>query len=119
MSDKAETAAIRLWRDRAHLREQERDEAQARARIAEEKVAILTAENDRLADEVARLRALLTPDAAQARAEIGPGQSEKLLVGIESRAMLGGETPSDRGRFHRAEQKTRERQRESSFKSCQ
>src|SRR5919199_1922253 len=49
MSDKAETAAIRLWRDRAHLREQERNEAQARARIAEEKVAILTAENDRLA----------------------------------------------------------------------
>jgi hypothetical protein len=69
MSDKAETAAIRLWRDRAHLREHERDEAQARARIAEEKVAILTAENDRLADEIARLRALLTPDAAQARAE--------------------------------------------------
>ena len=28
MSDKAETAAIRLWRDRVHLREQERDEAQ-------------------------------------------------------------------------------------------
>src|SRR3954464_11746907 len=69
MSDKAETAAIRLWRDRAHLREQERDEAQARARIAEEKVAILTAENDRLADEIAPLRALLTPGAAQARAE--------------------------------------------------
>ena len=69
MSDKAETAAIRLWRDRAHLREQERNEAQARARIAEEKIAILTAENDRLADEIARLRALLTPDAAQARAE--------------------------------------------------
>src|SRR3954463_2084207 len=69
MSDKAETAAIRLWRDRAHLREHERDEAQARARIAEEKVAILTAENDRLADEIARLRALFTPDAAQARAE--------------------------------------------------
>ena len=69
MSDKAETAAIRLWRDRAHLREHERDEAQARARIAEERVAILTAENDRLADEVAPLRALLTPDAAQARAE--------------------------------------------------
>ena len=69
MSDKAEAAAIRLWRDRAHLREHERDEAQARARIAEEKVAILTAENDRLADEIARLRALLNPDAAQARAE--------------------------------------------------
>jgi hypothetical protein len=69
MSDKAETAAIRLWRDRVQLREQERNEAQARARIAEEKVAILTVENDRLADEIARLRALLTPDAAQARAE--------------------------------------------------
>ena len=69
MSDKAETAAVRLWRDRAHLREHERDEAQTRARIAEEKVAILTAENDRLADEIARLRALFTPDAAQARAE--------------------------------------------------
>jgi hypothetical protein len=54
MSDKAETAAIRLWRDRAHLREHERDEAQARARIAEEKVAILTAENDRLADEIVK-----------------------------------------------------------------
>jgi hypothetical protein len=69
MSDQAEAAAIRLWRDRAHLREHERDEAQARVQIAEEKVAILTAENDRLADEVARLRALLNPDAAQARAE--------------------------------------------------
>jgi hypothetical protein len=68
MSDKAEAAAIRLWRDRAHLREHERDEAQARARIAE-KVAILTAENDRLADEIARLRALLNPGAAEARAE--------------------------------------------------
>jgi hypothetical protein len=69
MSDKAEAAAIRLWRDRAHLREHERDEAQARARVAEEKVAILTAENNRLADEIARLRALLNPDAAQARVE--------------------------------------------------
>src|SRR3954449_10565983 len=69
MSDNAETAASRLWRDQVHLREEERDEAGARARIAEENVAILTAENDRLADEIARLRALLTPDAAQARAE--------------------------------------------------
>ena len=68
-SDNAEFAATRLWRDRAQLREQERNEAQARARIAEEKVAILTAENDRLATEIARLRAQLTPDAAQARAE--------------------------------------------------
>ena len=69
MSDKAETAAVRLWRDRAHLREHERNEAQARVRIAEQKVAILTAENNRLTDEIARLRALLNPDAAQARAE--------------------------------------------------
>ena len=30
----------------------------------------LRLENDRLADEVARLRALFTPDAAQARTEI-------------------------------------------------
>ena len=69
MSDNAETAAIRLWRDRAQVREQERNDAETRARIAEQKVAILTAENDRLAAENARLRALLTPDAAQARAE--------------------------------------------------
>ena len=83
MSDKAETAAIRLWRDRAHLREQERDEAQARARIAEEKVAILTTENDRLADEIARLRALLTPDAARARSETEQ-QMEDLRTGLLS-----------------------------------
>src|SRR5215217_3712666 len=69
MSDTAENAATRLWRDRAQLREQERNEAQAKARIAEEKVAILTAENDQLATEIARLRALLAPDAARARAE--------------------------------------------------
>src|ERR671928_813022 len=69
MSDNAETAAIRLWRDRAQLREQERNDAETRARIAEQKVAILSAENDRLAAENARLRALLAPDAAQARAE--------------------------------------------------
>ena len=37
MSDN-ENAATRLWRDRVQLREQERDEAQARARLAEEKV---------------------------------------------------------------------------------
>ena len=69
MSDNAETAAIRLWRDRVQVREQERNDAEIRARIAEQKVAILTAENDRLATENARLRALLAPDAAQARAE--------------------------------------------------
>jgi hypothetical protein len=65
MSGRAETAVTRLWRDRAQLREQERDEAQARARIAEEKVAALRAELDRLANENARLRALLTPDTVR------------------------------------------------------
>ena|SRR3712207_2795999 len=69
MSDNAENAATRLWRDRAQLREQERNEAQVRARIAEEKVAILTAENERLATEISRLRGQATPDAAKARAE--------------------------------------------------
>src|SRR4051794_214332 len=58
MSDNAENAATRLWRDRVHLREQERNEAQARARLAEEKVAVLTAENDEIVAENARLRDL-------------------------------------------------------------
>jgi hypothetical protein len=69
MSDQNETVASRLWRDRAQIREQERNEAQTRLRIAEEKVAILTAENDRLTAENARLRALLNPDATRARSE--------------------------------------------------
>jgi predicted nuclease with TOPRIM domain len=97
MGDIAENAASRLWRDRAQLREQERNEVQARARVAEENVATLTAENDRLAsknthlrdqndrlavevarlgalndrltDENVRLRTQLMPDAARAHAE--------------------------------------------------
>jgi|SRR3954451_7366009 predicted nuclease with TOPRIM domain len=63
MSDTAEDAAARLWRDRVQIREQERDEAQARVRIAEQNIASLAAENarlcgqnDRLAMEIARLR---------------------------------------------------------------
>ena len=48
MADAAENVTNRLWRDRAQIREDERDEAQARARLAEEKVAALTAENDQL-----------------------------------------------------------------------
>jgi regulator of replication initiation timing len=51
------------------IREQERNDAQSRARLAEEKVAILVAENDLLTAENARLRALLNPDAARVRAE--------------------------------------------------
>jgi hypothetical protein len=67
MSD--ETVATRLWRDRVQIREQERDDALSRARIAEEKLAILMAENDRLSAENARLRAMQNPDARQARTE--------------------------------------------------
>ena len=52
----AETAAARLWRDRAEIRVHERDEARAQVRIAEQKLVILTAENDRLASENAQLR---------------------------------------------------------------
>ncbi|MET0528368.1 MAG: hypothetical protein ABW003_08480 [Microvirga sp.] len=70
MGDKDETVAARLWRDRVQIREQERDDALARLKVAEEKVAILTAEISRLAAENIRLRALLNPDAAvQARSE--------------------------------------------------
>ena len=84
MSDRADSAATRLWQDRVQLREQERNEAQQQARTAEQKVALLTAENerlatehahlagqnDRLATEVARLRALLAPDPARAETEL-------------------------------------------------
>ena len=43
MSDRTEPAVTRLWHDRVQLREQERDEALRRARVAEEKVAVLEA----------------------------------------------------------------------------
>lgn len=69
MSDKSETVADRLWRDRAQIREQERNEVLARLRIADEKVAILMAENERLAAENARLRTLLQPDTTRVRTE--------------------------------------------------
>jgi predicted RNase H-like nuclease (RuvC/YqgF family) len=82
--------AVRLWRDRAHLREQERDEAQVQARVAAEKLASLTAENARLVSEIARLRDLieelaaenarlraqLLADPSRARAEIEQGMEE-------------------------------------------
>jgi regulator of replication initiation timing len=69
MSNKDETPATRLWRDKAQIREQERDEARARLRVAEEKVAILMAENAQLTAENARLRGLLNPNAGRARSE--------------------------------------------------
>jgi hypothetical protein len=69
MSSENESVAGRLWRDRAQIREQERDEVQARLRVAEEKVKILMAENNQLAAENARLRAVLNPDPRRARSE--------------------------------------------------
>ena len=69
MSDEAGSVAVRLWRDRARLREEERNDAQARLRIAQEKVAILMAENERLEAENERLRALHAPDESVTQAE--------------------------------------------------
>ncbi len=69
MSSENESVAGRLWRDRAQIREQERDDARARLKIAEEKVAILLAENDRLAAENTRLRERVNPNAGRARNE--------------------------------------------------
>lgn len=70
MPGEPDSVATRLWRDRVQVREQERNEALARARIAEEKVALLSAENEYLASEVGRLRALIDPDERRTRAEI-------------------------------------------------
>src|SRR3954453_14280527 len=57
MSSTAESAIARLWRDRVRRREQERNEAQTRACAAEERLAALTAETERLACENALVRA--------------------------------------------------------------
>ena len=57
MSNTAESAMARLWRDRVQRREQERNEAQTRACVAEERLAALTAETERLARENALVRA--------------------------------------------------------------
>ena len=61
MSDQNETAAARLWRDRVQIREQERDDARARVRIAEDKVALLMAENDQLPELALRLNSRCRP----------------------------------------------------------
>jgi hypothetical protein len=90
MSDNAENATARLWRDRAQIREQERNEAQLRAGIAEEKVAILMAENNQLSAEVERLRGLLTPDAMRARAE-----TEQQMAALKTELLSLLDQPSD------------------------
>ena len=69
MDQGAGDAAARLWRDKAERREQERNDAQAQTRIAEEKVAILIAENHRLAAENALLRAQMGSDTLQGKAQ--------------------------------------------------
>jgi hypothetical protein len=56
MGEAAENVAARLWRDRAQIREDERDQAQARARVAEEKLGALATENDQLARRNSQLR---------------------------------------------------------------
>ena len=113
MSDIAELGAVRLWRDRAHLREQERDEAQVQARVAAEKLASLTAENDRLVSEItrlrglneelavenARLRAQLPPDPSRARAEI---EQEMEEVRSELLSLLGPANEKPHGEPHGA-----------------
>jgi hypothetical protein len=69
MIGKEETVATRLWRDRVQIREQERDEAFSRLKIAERMVQILMKENDLLAAENRRLRAPPNPDAGRARSD--------------------------------------------------
>ena len=104
MNDTAENIATRIWRDRAQVREQERDEAVARARSADEKAASLAAENarrcdqnDRLAAEIARLseqneqlkaeivrlRAFGAAEASRGRTEIEQ-QMEDVKVALQS-----------------------------------
>src|SRR5215203_1481974 len=113
MGDTAETAVSRLWRDRAQLRDQERNEALAQAQLTKEQVVVLTAENDRLAsknthlrdqndrlavevarlgalndrlaDENARLRTQLMPDAARAHAET---EQQMEVLKTELRSLL-------------------------------
>ena len=63
-------------------------------------------------DERLRHAAADRETAAQPGGEVGRGEREKFLVGIQPPAMLGRERAADGGRLHRAEQETRERQRQ-------
>ena len=81
MNDGAETAAARLWRDRAEIREQERNEALAQARLAQERCVMLIAENERLAAEIAHLRARVPADPRQPSTEIEV-QMETLRIAL-------------------------------------
>src|SRR3954451_7957821 len=121
MSSTAESAIARLWRDRVRRREQERNEAQTRACAAEERLAALTAEterlsrenalvrvqNDRLAVTVARLTAQnerLAADLAGLREQraAAPGPAEPRLRGPPrapraAPARTGADPPQDLG----------------------
>jgi hypothetical protein len=81
MNDGAETAAARLWRDRAEIREQERKESLAQVRLARERCAMLIAENERLAAEIAHLRAHVPADPRQPKTEIEM-QMEALRIAL-------------------------------------
>jgi cell division protein FtsB len=119
MSDAAENAASRLWRDRAQLREQERNEAQARACLAERQVTALTAENDRLASrnthlsdqnnrlavEIARLAAQsdrLAAEIARLRTHVpdsarGYAETEQQMEALRTELLSLLDPPSESG----------------------
>ena len=63
-------------------------------------------------DERLRHAAADRETAAQPGGEVGRGEREEFLVGIQPPAVLGREHAADGGRLHRAEQKARERQRQ-------
>ena len=63
-------------------------------------------------DERLRHAAADRETAAQSGGEIGRGEREEFLVGVQPPAMFGGEHAANRGRLHRAKQKTGERQRQ-------
>jgi hypothetical protein len=79
MNDGAETATARLWRDRAEIREQERNEALEQVRLAQERCAMLITENKRLAAEIAHLRAHVPADPRQPEIEM---QMEALRIAL-------------------------------------
>jgi hypothetical protein len=97
MREEGETAAARLWRDRAENREQERNEALARARLAEATCAVLAAENEGLRLELARLRAFASPDLKQPKTEIEVQMEALRTALLEVLGSSEGFTPKEPG----------------------